>query len=678
MLFKERWMQQAFEKIKLLYPDDNDNDIIDYLENVYEKNKKDNKCILYNNYEKVEINTTIPKVLDWIESAQPILTESGSLFKQHEECWNPNIEILSSKLNERDVKKKEMFKYLKELNNCEDKDKAKELSYKVKSCDLAQSRAKVICNSEYGVSGLSSSWFFNMACASATTAKGQAMISTAMNTFEDFLSNNVLFENMDECLMFINNIVKEKSIRKKEDKKWINNKKKEEVLQRLINKFENKSNCDINIISSILDNLGQEDLNRLYYKSNLYEFILNSDKAKELITNIVTKSDDYLNPVKPPKSMEKYVNKLKSAILEYVHYNYPTPNRVYRLKNKKRKSVIIIDTDSNFLNLGPWVDFVHEHVINDVFIMPMRKKKNNLYIIDSNDPNKSREIKLKEKLDFKIINTMINIITDVIANSLDVFLSRAQVKNNPGTTLMKNEFLYDSVLVTPAKKHYQSAIRIQEGVYFPKAKFDVKGMEYMKKSMAGDNTRNFIENLIYNDILLAKDKKPDIRKILKKLQKFEDSIVSSVLRGDDEFIKTANIKTEDEYADPMSIGSYKAAFVWNSLYPDKPLALPGIGRILKVNLSKPKDFSQLSVTNPKIFERLMNLFENNERIKKSGINNIAIPLDEKIPKWIKPYINVDEIIENNTKLILQVLNSLGCKSIYRSSNNQYFSNIIDL
>ena len=200
----------------------------------------------------------------------------------------------------------------------------------------------------------------------------------------------------------------------------------------------------------------------------------------------------------------------------------------------------------------------------------------------------------------------------------------------------------------------------------------------MKPSMAGETTREFIKKLVYNDILLAKNQVPNISKILDKLEKFEKDIEKSVLAGEDKYIKTANIKSEDAYSDAMSIGPYKAAFVWNYLYPDKAIDLPGRAYIIKVNLAKPKDFAKLSVEDPIIFSKLMWLFENNERIKKSGITNIALPIDEPMPKWLKPYINLDEIKNNNLKLLLQVLNCLGVKTIYRTKSSQFFSNIIEI
>src|SRR5699024_7234407 len=116
-----------------------------------------------------------------------------------------------------------------------------------KKKDLEQGRLKVIANSEYGVSGLPSSWFFNMACASATTPRGQALISTAFNAFADFLSDSVTFDNMDECINFILNIINEKSSRTKKDSRWIIDKDLSEVAERLRSKFTIFEDCDITL-----------------------------------------------------------------------------------------------------------------------------------------------------------------------------------------------------------------------------------------------------------------------------------------------------------------------------------------------------------------------------------------------------------------------------------------------
>ena len=262
--FKDRWIEQAYQKIKLIYPDDDEKTIKHFLEEEFDKDYVDNKCIIYNNYEKDEIQTSLYKLFDWIEEKEPILTESGSMFKQHADTFNPNTLILGKKLTERKVEKKKKFKFMDAANHTDDPAEKAELEYKAKKADLAQLRLKIIANSEYGVSGLPSSWFFNMACASATTARGQALISTAYNAFEDFLCDNVLFYSMDECLMFINNIVHEKSSRKKKDEKWVEDVTRTQLYDRLMRKLK------IFVILIFLN-----ELLRIYHKKIEIEFSIN-------------------------------------------------------------------------------------------------------------------------------------------------------------------------------------------------------------------------------------------------------------------------------------------------------------------------------------------------------------------------------------------------------------------
>ena len=76
-----------------------------------------------------------------------------------------------------------MFNYLKKAEATDSQEEKLEYKYLAKKKDLAQVRIKVIVNSEYGVSGLSSSWFFN---------RQVAWVRYTM-------LHDVAFLNMDEC-----------------------------------------------------------------------------------------------------------------------------------------------------------------------------------------------------------------------------------------------------------------------------------------------------------------------------------------------------------------------------------------------------------------------------------------------------------------------------------------------
>ena len=654
--FKDAWIEAVYNKLHLMHPEDSKDQIISYAEKLYEKKFKDTDCYIYNNYEKTKYDTTIKGVVEFIENTKPIITESGTLFKQHRDAYNPAIEIISDKLALRDTYKGKMFDYENLANNSTDPKKVAEYQNKAKQYNDAQSRTKVIVNADYGVSGLSSSWCFNIACASATTCKGQALISTAFNAFEDFLTDSVKFTDMDECIDFIYNINSEKESRTHIDSEWVEDKNKIELLSRLRDKFINQDDFDINIISKIIDNLSQEDINRIYYKSNLYEFINNSDRAQSILTYIIS-CKSFMNPNKPDKEYKDSLRDLRNAAMEYVHYNYQFNDRVLRLRTHKRKTVVAIDTDSNFINLGNWTDFVAETIMHE------------------------KEENLDEQDVFKIVNIAINLMTEMINRTLIDFNRRCNVSDDaPGVTKMKNEFLYLKILFTEAKKHYQGIIRLREGNLIPnniKKNFDIKGMEYMKKSIAGDNAREFTRDIIYNDILSCKGS-PDLVHIYHRLHEFEESVAQSLDNDDYTFLKTANVKTMDAYAEPMSQGPYKAVFVWNYLFPDKTIDLPGVAIMIPVKMIKPKDFAHLSVTDPELFEKIMDLFTNNPNISRSGIKNIALPLNETLPKSLKPYVNITDIIAKNLSLLFPVTQGIGIKTIYKTKSTEFFGNIIDI
>ena len=132
------------------------------------------------------------------------------------------------------------------------------------------------------------SLLFNINVSSSITAQGRALISSASMLFESFLANNVKFGSIDEVLMFIKNVCQE-------DRKFLD----EDYLDKPVDVVD----CFVKIIDScgylwapdeeemdiiwrVLINLGQRDLNRVYYKNNLYEFCSNS-RIKELIKDIM-------------------------------------------------------------------------------------------------------------------------------------------------------------------------------------------------------------------------------------------------------------------------------------------------------------------------------------------------------------------------------------------------------
>jgi hypothetical protein len=526
---------------------------------------------------------------------------------------------------------------------------------------------------------MASSFLFNLACAASTTLKAQTLISTAYNAFENFLADYVKFWDMDDCLLYIQNILGEKTSRKLKDKKYVNvDISKDELIKRLKSKFKDSKTCIDWILTDTINSIdSQEDINRLYFKNNLYEFIRRSSITKDRVRAVMVNCKKFMNPTKPPKEVAKELSKVNETLLEYVHYNYAVYNRALRLETEKRAICKVIDTDSNMVLLSMWMDFIDNEIVTVDYSRISRSsvRLGKYYIADRKNPSTYND-KYDEDQMFKGVNLIAHVLGNMIDNTLNYYVKSCNVEDDaPGETAMKNEFMFENLLTTEAKKHYLATIRLQEGKYFRKAKREIKGLDFNKPSYASPYARDFNTSLVFDTIFNPDG--VDVSKVINRVAEFEDEIHDSILSGEFRFVKVNKIKKGEDYADASRIGQYKAAYVWNKLYPDKEIEFPGRAYILKAKLDKKTRFADLSATNPEMFKRLSDLFDNDKMVK-TGITSIAIPLDCEVPEWLKAYINLDDIIVSNIKLSFPVMTSLGIKTVFRSKSSQFFSNIVSI
>lgn len=156
---------------------------------------------------------------------------------------------------------------------------------------------------------------------------------------ENFFSNNVLFEDTDDVITFITNIINEKkqfSIIDYIDEPI----GKTELTEYLINHKKENSIIDKTIIQSIVSKLKPEDVNRCYYKNQIIPLLENSwFKAK--LQQIL----QYQYTDKPAEEMTEPLNEFREKILDFCFYDYLYEDRYKRAMKDKRKTIITIDTD---------------------------------------------------------------------------------------------------------------------------------------------------------------------------------------------------------------------------------------------------------------------------------------------------------------------------------------------
>ena len=586
--------------------------IVDYS---VKKRFTDFDAYLRNNYIKKNIDLSGAEILEYITKKETILTSYGVLFKTHANSQNPMISVIQNFAKLRKMHKKEMFKYPKGSEQFE-------------RYNLLQQLDKIDMNGIYGLIGLAVSFLFDLNVAPSVTSMGRSLISSAIMCFEMFLGNNVKFGSLDDVLVFIDNVRKEYKEWKFDDEVVLGETGFVDVYE-VFNKLI--LNCgykyvptteDMDIVLKILQSCTQTELNRLYYKNNLYG-IMDTWYARNLMFKIFENMDfPYMDPAYPPLGIRPYLDELKALLLEYVFYCYQIYDRMDRNKNMIKKISLISDTDSSFVSLDAWYnynikyleghDFKILHQSVDVAKLVEKYEKSGEEIPeylqdiqdsrfpisfferdDWGDPINSgisdcitfeepeydydffnqEKIEInklinpietipQENMKFSLVNIMCYILTDVINRYMIDFTkeSGSYRADTECAIVMKNEFFMTRVLLENVKKHYASLQQLQEGNYLGGVP-DVKGIDCLVKSVIPKTTRDRLNKILLKDILLADN--IDRTNIIKQMAILENDIYSNIMNGSNNYYKPATIKSLDSYENPLRVFGVKGLLLWN-------------------------------------------------------------------------------------------------------------------
>lgn len=694
----DKYKEVASRMLKYSFPHISNMEIDQALNYSINKRFKNTDIVLENNYKKKNVNSTLLEVADYILKREPIITAYGVMFKKHGTEPNPIADLLKSFMEGRDVYKKEMFKYPKGSDQFE-------------KYNLLQLLSKLDSNGFYGAQAAPTCVYFNFYVASSITTQGRSAISAATLLFEAFLSNNVKFRSLNEVITFIDNVVQEKKIRKYNDKLILD---RDITLAEAFNKvmltcgFDYiPTENDLNIVWEIMMRLSQEDLNRLYYKNNLYDFMDNKTMTNAIILLLSQLEKPYMDPNKKPKEIEAELDQFYELLEEYVFYNHQVIDRIDRITNMIRNVSIINDTDSSIVSFDAWYNFIMPKVQH----LPLKIKYREFGIeyFDKDDygnliPEQGIEFLTEQEVDYdfmdeevvmrkravsclkiippdgirySIINILANCVSRLVNKHMETYTKQSHSWDESKKCLLylKNEFLMFRILLKPdAKKNYASDIELQEGNIIPNnmnAKLDVKGLPSLLKSTMNESTKNRLKKILYEDILTSEQ--IDQIKILKDISILEKDIFNSLSSGSKEYYKPAVIKSADNYEDPMRIQGIKSSMVFNKLKNDNEplidLDKRNVIDIAKVNISK-KNAHLIKDSFPLVYDRLMELLD---QPQFETINSIAIPYGEDVPDWIKPFIDYITII--NDCISGFPLDSCG---LYFSGGNNNYTNILQI
>lgn len=211
--------------------------------------------------------------------------------------------------------------------------------------------------------GLYVSILFDLNIAPSVTSIGRSLISSAILCFEGFLGNNVKFGSLNDVLIFIDNVRMEYHDWKYNDYEVLGFNgfiSPEECFNKIMMNCGFKyipTDQDMDTVWRIIQNCNQIELNRLFYKNNLYCF-MDLPIARDIMVKIITEMKiPYIEPANPPKEIVNDLNALRDLLLEYVFYCHQYMDRMIRNKEMVKTVSIVSDTDSSFISLDAWYNY---------------------------------------------------------------------------------------------------------------------------------------------------------------------------------------------------------------------------------------------------------------------------------------------------------------------------------
>lgn len=292
----------------------------------------------------------------------------------------------------------------------------------------------------------------------AVTGTAQSVISSTKTFFESFLVDNYKFIDINEAFHYMNMVCNQDY----KLPKYIVHETKDNLYDRIINMFyqdifDDKYEEPIRLY---IEHLTQEEIDKIYYKNNMIEFIRRHDKIADKFSDLFASVNNYdrastidevplsylkkcdntlsekdivkkynsfvnhemfIDPNNPPENIKDQLDELKKLIMDCVYMPFMSVDRIHRLKYFRRRTVCIVDTDSNILAVDLLVDFFRDEVM-----------RGETYGRDA-DANM-----------FIIVNTLAYFITGAVADTLFEYGKYSNIPEEHRFRFgMKNEFFLD-------------------------------------------------------------------------------------------------------------------------------------------------------------------------------------------------------------------------------------------
>lgn len=676
MLLSEMWINKMKDVLESLYGDKINKDALDKeLRRIVEaKSFGFPKLTMRNLYTNQNVSVDLDGIENLVHDEGLCILANNALTYSSDKIKTPVPDLLISAKNERNIHKARAKELDSEISKQKTEGTFDENSDLLAKClleEAMQLKVKATMNSIYGIMNLVSSVIYNPDTSSAVTSQGRNFISEMLWTIERLLYGTLHFSRFSEYTSYLDYV--KRSIHKNSPLlsyiTYIPT--KEDCIKTMAKQINRITGVD-NVIRTVDNALflyvnSLDDIGRIYfyYKCNLMTLIKKNPKIFNKFDEIISSPTEYVaTGSKTPKEFLPILDEICKIIDEFVLPDISTPERVFKYKNKRRRGIIVSDTDSVIINLNPYAENLYK-----------------LHCLKHNLPFPTRQIAfIDEELDFKLVNIM----SHICVHATEVAGDRIVKNNNVPEHLrkwveMKNEFLFKRlVMYKGAKKNYICHTRLREGGF--KNDVATTGIK-LNSSTLNAEVKDKMLDIIENNILRTEIVDPVL--ILRKTKELENFIISRVRAGDFTFGKKCRFSGMNGYKTGIyQNNAGRSCLIWNLLNPNSKIGTGDYCYIFQTKLYTRESIDAIEYKYPEVYKDIIDKIYNNKampELAKYGLKSIAIPISAsvtKIPDWLIPHIDYENLTNKHLQPIITILPSVGARTSKIRGNTMTYSPLI--
>lgn len=685
MKLTEMYKEKMLSVLNTVYGDKIDKEKASlYLDRVISESEADKVTLWMRNlYTTKNFGVPLNDIMNVIEQNDLCIEANNTLTYSLNKVESPIPKILIKNKADRNSHKKKMLGWKEQIATQKKDGTFYEGCPADLNCKLEngfQLKIKVFMNSIYGVQGQRGSIIYAPDTAGAVTSQGRELIAEMTWTMERLLYGTLHNFSSSELFAYLDTIKHEVHLDSpllKYIDYWPT---AHDVQQRLINSIHITAGIDTEIdkisvsLYNFVHSLTPVERVFFYYKNNMFGLIEKNFKVFDLFDQIIKSPTEFISTAPgyeghPNPGYDEFmpiINHICEILDEFVIVKMSTPKRAKKYQTKRRRGIIVSDTDSVIINLHPYVANLYK-----------------LHCIVNNEEYKGEHVGFhNEPLDFKLINVMSTICVHATVVAGDILAKQGHTPPELRKWIdMKNEFLFKRLaMYSNAKKNYIVNVRLQEGKVIDE--ISTTGIK-INSSTIHPMVKEKMLGCITNELL--KTENPNPINVMLAVKQIEKSIIDGVTSGD------LSLGRKARYSGPRGYktGVYasdagRAAYIWNKLYPNYKISTGDYGYIFNTTLYTKEDVekkmmkrfpNEAKMLIDMVFEAKDTSDAKDSKLAQYGLRSIMIPISDsvkKLPDWLIPFIDYPKLTNKHLQPLITLLPSVGLKlSALTSSKSTY-------